>query len=488
MKNILKYSLILLVGVLFFSFQSCDDGLIELNEDPNNPTSVPAVNLFTQAQWAVNNRLWSRGYNAEWSMLMVQQWAQNEYTEEQRYDVDGNDFDVEWLDMYAGWQTSTGGVLNNLKVAKEIIQADEGLNAKLRGNQLAIIKVMEAHTWQNLTDAFGDIPFTQALNPEEFPLPAYDSQQQIYTAILQMMDEAIQEMDESEGSFGSGDIVYGGDMTQWKKLANSLMMRMAMRIVDVDASTASTYINKAAGNMLTSNADNGLFVFDGANASIANPLYFDASIDNRDDFAVSEILVETLRSMGDPRLELYAAETNTGEIIGLPYGLTDAEAFALKSTTSRPHPNVRAASAPAVMMDYAEVQFLLAEAYERGILSGNAADAYAEGITAAMNYWGISDATAIADYVAANPYNAGNWQESIGIQKWLAFYMNGPQAWAEWRRLDYPQLDVPVDATKSFIPVRLPYPISEQTRNETSLSAVASDYNDMSTKLWWDVN
>ncbi|MGA0233262.1 MAG: SusD/RagB family nutrient-binding outer membrane lipoprotein, partial [Saprospiraceae bacterium] len=100
-------------------------------------------------------------------------------------------------------------------------------------------------------------------------------------------------------------------------------------------------------------------------------------------------------------------------------------------------------------------------------------------------YWGFSDASA---FLAANPYDEGNWKESIGTAKWVAFYMNGPQAWSEWRRLDYPQLSVPAAASNPVIPVRLPYPVSEETNNGSSLSAATSNIDDMSTKLWWDVN
>ena len=241
------------------------------------------------------------------------------------------------------------------------------------------------------------------------------------------------------------------------------------------------------GGVFESNADNALFVFS-EDPNLANPLYIDATLNNRDDFAVSEVLVNSLKDMGDPRLDIFADTTNSGDIVGMPYGLTDGEAFDLKSTTSRPSELVRTNTFPYVLMDYAEVAFLKAEAVERGFTSGDAAAMYAEGVTASMNYWGIEDQAAIDDYIAANPYNDSNWKESLGWQKWIAFYMNGPQAWAEWRRLDYPELEVPEAATNPVIPVRLPYPISEQTRNNSSLQKVTSNPNDLSTPLWWDVN
>lgn len=482
MKRLFKYKFIVAFALLAFPFTSCDnEALVELNVDPNNPVSVPPVNLVTQAEYSLNDLLWSRGLNFEWSMLMVQHFAQNEYAEESRYTVDGNNFNTQWSTIYAG-------VLNELKIAREMIEANEGIATERKTNQLAIIDILTTYAFQNLTDLYGAVPFSQALNSVDSPLPAYDSQQEIYTNLLSMMSSAVSSINESAPSFDSGELIYGGDMSLWKKLGNSLLLRMAMRVVDVDSGLASQYITSAAGgSLISSNAENAVFVF-GADANIANPMYRDAIIGTRDDFAVTDVLVNTLTDLGDPRLEQFAKPNPSGNIVGMPYGLTDGEAFALKSTTSRPNDALREATAPAVIMDYAEVQFLLAEAYERGIVSGDAAAAYAEGISASMMYWGISDDAAIDAYVAANAYDAGNWKESIGTQKWIAFYMNGPQAWAEWRRLDYPVLEVPAAATNDVIPVRLPYPVDEQTRNASSLSEVTSTPNDMSTKLWWDVN
>jgi hypothetical protein len=172
----------------------------------------------------------------------------------------------------------------------------------------------------------------------------------------------------------------------------------------------------------------------------------------------------------------------------MPYGLSDNDPTVLKPTTSRPNDAVREATSAHAAMTYAEVQFLLAEAYQRGILSGIAEDAYKSGITASLNQWGITDGTVVDNYIGANAYNAANWKESVGTQKWVAFYMDGYQAWCEWRRLDYPQLAVPGTALITSIPVRLPYPLSETQNNSTNLGQITSTPAEMTTKLWWDVN
>lgn len=480
MKNIQNIILVL-AGMLLLTFMSCEE-ITDINIDPNNPTDVPAENLLTAAQYNLANTMWSRGLNAEWSMLMVQHWAQNEYCEESRYTVDGNNFNAEWVEIYAD-------VLKELNTATTLISANEGLPAEVRTNQLAIISIIEVYTNHLLTDLYGDMPYSQALNPLDYPNPAYDKQSDIYTGLVSKLQAALASLASGAGSFDSGDVIYGGNTGLWEKFGNSLLLRIAMRMSDVDETTARSVINGISGDFISSNAENALFTFD-SNSSVANPLFVDNTINTRDDFCVTDVLVEQLVAMGDPRLDVYASVTNSGTYVGMPYGLADADAFALNPTTSRPGAVVRTATAPAILMDHAEVSFLLAEAYQRGILSGDAAQAYNDGVTASMAYWGITDATALAGYLTANPYDVANWKQSVGLQKWLAFYANGTQAWAEWRRLDYPVLAIPAAATNDVIPLRLPYPISEQTNNETSLNEVVNNGNpnDLSTPMWWDVN
>jgi len=469
----------LFVGACLLTFNACQN-LTDLNIDPNNPTAAPAENFLTQAQFELADRMWSRNYNAEWAMLVVQHWAQNEYAEESRYLVDGNTFDGVWVDIYAN-------VLRELKTADELIIANEGLAVDIKANQRAIVSILEVLAYSLLADGFGDIPFSQALNTE-FPNPGYDNQQTIYTGLVEKLQSAVSSMDTNSSSFDSGDIIYGGDAASWKAFGNSLLLRIAMRMSNVDQAAATSVISGISGDFIGGNYQNALFNFSD-NPDIANPLYVDKVIGNRDDFAVSDVLVNALQERNDPRLTVYAATTTSGEYVGMPPGLTDVEAFALKPSTSRPADGVREATAPAVFMDYAEVQFLLAEAYERGMLSGDPAAAYDAGVTASMEYWGFDDtAGAITDYLAANAYDSGNWKAVLGMQKWLAFYMNGPQAWAEWRRLGEPQLAVPAAAVNPVIPVRLPYPISEQTRNGNALNAITSNPDDLSTRLWWDMD
>ena len=476
MKKIKIYTLIVLSVVLF---SKCDDNLSDLNVDPNAAVSVAPSTLLTTAQYNFYNTTHGVTVNADWGLLMVQQWAQTEYTEDSRYNQDITFFNGTWSTMYAS-------VLKELDAAKTLVESQD-LSASIITNKKNIIDVMSTQVYSFLTDSFEKVPYTEAIS--SINLPAYDSQEVIYKGILASLENAASSFSTSSASFTSGDIIYNGNVANWVKLTNSLMLRYAMRIVDIDPATASTYINLAASNLISSNSENALFTFESSLVR-SNPLYQNNTplSGNRDDYAVSEYLVTTLTSLGDPRLEKFAKPSTSGAIIGMPYGLSDNDATVLKPTVSRPNDDIRSATAPHVIMSYSEVQFLLAEAYQRGILSGDAATAYNNAVTASMNYWGVSDVATINAYITSNPYNLTNWKESIGVQKWIALHMNGFQAWNEWRRLDYPLLSVPTEAVINTIPVRMPYPLSETQSNSAQLGLVTSTPGDLTTKVWWDVN
>jgi hypothetical protein len=468
------------IGIFAISamlFASCDNNLSELNTDPNSAVQVAPSTLLTTAQYTFYDAMSGSGLNADWGLLMVQQWAQNEYAEDSRYNQDITSFNGIWSAMYAS-------VLKELYASKNLVEAQD-ISDAIKTNKKNIIDVMSSQVFGMMTDGFGAVPYTEAIS--DVSLPKYDSQEVIYAGILATLKSASESFVTTSPSFASGDVVYDGDITMWIKFTNSLILKYAMRIADVDIAAATEYVTYASSNLISSNSENARFVFD-SNPSRANPLYINRVINNRDDYAVSEYFVTTLNAIGDPRLDKFANLSSNGSIVGMPYGLSDNDATVLKPTTSRPNDMVRAATTPREIMTYSEVQFLLAEAYQRGILTGNAMQAYDNAVTASMNFWGITDAAAIAGYLSDNSYNAANWKESIGTQKWISLYMNGFEAWNEWRRLDYPILSVPAAAEITTIPVRLPYVLSETQTNSVQLDAVTSDPADMKTKVYWDVN
>jgi len=490
MKNLIYKSVVLLL--LFGAISACDD-FGDMNINPNEPTSVPAEGLATHAIFSSGYLYWDRPFNFEYGMLFAQHLAQAEYTQEQRYDFAAADFDFLWATTYAGGYAGNNldqGVLGDIREAKRIIGADEGLGAAVKANQMAVLEILEAFQFQVATDIWGDIPYSEALQPDEFIQPRYDSQSSIYEALISKLSSAVASITTSSSGFSSGgDLIYYGDMDGWQKFGNALLLRMGMRIADVNPGLATSTVSAAlSGNIYQDVSDEATLVFN-ENELTANPFWYDASPSggSRDDFRISEELLGTLQAMNDPRETLYADPTATGTYVGMPYGLEDGPSFTLKNSTSRFTATLREATAPACLLRHSEVKFLHAEAIERGFVTGDAATEFNAAVTAAMNEWGITDQAAIDAYLVANPYDAANWNESIGLQMWIALYGNGLESWATWRRLDFPNLQVPAAAVTDYIPVRGLYPTTEDGTNSANLLAVP--YADaMNSKLWWDVN
>lgn len=461
------------MSMMLLFLAACTDDYNEVNTDPNQPTKVPAENLFTQAQFSLADRMWGRAVNFEFAMLMVQHFSQNEYAEDSRYNQNPSTFNTSWQSFYASG-------LIDLEEAETLTENNEVLSDAVKNNRLAQIAILKVWAFHMVTDIWGDVPYSEALNPGEFPNPSYDSQEFIYNQLVADLNEAIGLITPSETGFLGGDIIYGGDMAQWGKFANSLKVRIGMRMSDVAPSTANTVVSEAFNSSLgvfDSNADNATFEFD-SDQRIANPFYVDAI--TRDDFAISAELEDAMSERNDPRLSEYALPNPDGEIVGLPYGLTDAASFQLKPMSSRPHDKIREATAPAMLMSYAEVEFFRAEAIERDFISGNAEEAFTRAVTASFEQWGLT-ADAATTYLADKTYSG---IESIAYEKWVALYTQGVEAWAEQRRLDIPALELPEAAVRSAIPVRAFYPAVEAEANAANLEAVG--VSGMETRVWWD--
>ena len=472
-------------------FTSCED-LAEMNVDPNEPTEVPAQFLVTQAQYGLVENYWGRPLNFGFGMLMVQHFAETEYTDASRYNYTAPDFDG----AFTGFYSSADGSLSEIAEARRLIEVAEGIPEAQKANQLAVLEIMKAWAFHVATDIWGGVPYLQAHKPDEFTKPAYDGQDDIYPELLATLANASSAIDAGSPGFSEGDLIYGGDMGKWKKFANSLRVKIAMRMADADEAAASAEITAAMNEgVFESNADHAFMVFE-ENAQLANPFWVDNVTDNRDDFAVSALLVDHLKANNDPRLMQYANPNEDGEYIGLTYGLVDNDATSASVGKSRPNGTyVRGAAAPGILMSYAELKFFETEAIARGFIAGDAAASFEEAIRASMARWDVTDQAAIDAYVADHGFDSyPNYKEAVGMEKWVSLYTNGLEAWAEWRRLDVPALSLPdIDAGQLFsdqIPVRALYPQSEAARNKENLGAVisAEGEDQLTRKLWWDVN
>jgi hypothetical protein len=390
-----------------------------------------------------------------------------------------------------------------------------------------------------LTDYYGNIPYSEAMKgiTEKNFAPAYDQQQTIYADLLKELEEASAALtplvptNRNDQAFATADLFYEGDIAKWKKFGYSLMLRLAMRISNVDLATTNEYVTKAvAGGVFESNEDNawvGMAIgpSEWTNQNGISRAF--ASGDGGQPTTLSARLIDELKGPAaasvaddDPRLQIFSRgiNGNNDPLIqrGLPNGLDQAMVNEMEGVPANPGVNVSQTFSqmnlellddddPYLLMHYAETQFLLAEAAVRGIGGVAAADAetyYENGVSGAIqmytpfdvidNTLEVPDAEVDA-YLAARPFLAGGTEaeklEQIGTQLWLSKFMNWWEAWADWRRTQYPTLipvNYPGNVTGGQIPRKLRYPNQEIAVNPNYATG-ATLPDEPTTKVWWDV-
>lgn len=402
-------------------------------------------------------------------------------------------------------------------------------------NMRQATRILRALNFHRLTDMYGSVPYSEAdKGIDGIFSPKYDKQKAIYTDLFKELEEATAGLNESnpDEGFADADIIYDGDIAKWKKFGYSLMLRMAMRISNVDLPTANTYVSKAVtGGVFTSNDDNvwvpmgkgpnqwvnlngisrAMYPGDGGQATLS---------------FMSKTMIDWLKGANpasvaddDPRLMIfsggiidwtattvtpYPGGLNPLNQKGLPNGkdqaMLDVEAGAsvpVQSTFSKINPALMAFDAPYMLMNVAEVEFLMAEALERGIgtgITGTAQSHYNAGVKAAMQMYTPFNASlavtdgAVATYLTTYPYGGPKAKLAmIGDQMWASHFLNWFEAWSDWRRSGYPAL-VPVvypgNDTNGQIPTRLRYPASEVSNNP-NYKTDATVPDEINGKVWW---
>jgi hypothetical protein len=477
----MKKHLFFLVGLLLI-FPACENGFDSVNNDPNNPSTVPTAFLLTSAQRSVVTELMGR--NSEWGIDIaprryMQHWSATLYTDTDRYQEIREDFSTFYS---GGLQDLTEIIRLNTDEKTKFQAAKSGPNE----NQIAVARILKAWVFQTITDIWGDVPYSEALKGDANYSPKYDTQEFIYTDLIKELDEATDQL--TEGDI-SGDIIYEGNISQWKLFAQSLKLRLGMRMSKVAPEKAKTVVTSAlAKGVFTSNDDNALYKY--LTAAPNNNPWQQQYDYGAPEFAVTTTMIDKLTATKDPRLEFYANPAeNNGKFVGMPYGVTAETAGSVgASNVSLPGSLVRKPTSPAILLTYSEVLFNQAEAVARGWISGNAADLYKSAIRASMEYWGV-EAGKTDTYIASVSFDAANYKKSIGEQKWLALYMQGTETWSEWRRLGYPELiPAPQAIQKRPIPRRRGYPQSESSLNQTNYEAALARQgpDQLDTRVWWD--
>jgi len=470
-----KNIIILLVVSLFIS---CENDFSDWNVDEKNPSNVPAYTLVGNAERNLARMMRTQSVNSNIFNFFSQYWTPTLYTDEANYDLTNRDIPGGF------WNWMYRNVLVDLKDAKGILESQtSSISAPLlpaHNNKIAITNVLEIYTYHVLVDVFGDVPYNESLSISDTVMPAYDDDAAIYESLFTRLDEAINMFSTSDGSFGDSDLFYQGDAVKWKKFANSLKLRMALRVKDGDKISEAI-----ASGVFTSNDDNFAFPFLSSDP-YSNPLWENLVRSNRHDLVVSEEFVNTIVPLNDPRTSIYLRD-NLTPYQGSPYGAGSAytEATQLGDTFHQP-------DLEGVLMDYSEVEFLLAEAAARNLGGVTSASThYDNAITASINYWNPSGDAAVYIAQASVAYDATNWAKSIGTQKWIALYSRGFESWSSWRMLGYPELQVPStakDVAEGQIPVRYTYPADESQRNSTNYNAASAAIggDKLTSKVFWD--
>jgi hypothetical protein len=499
---------------------SCDNGFEEMNVDPNKYSEVVPEYLFTRTQLdGVATNFTGAAY------LTIGQSMQHFATYKEVPAAGDKYFNFSYSqgswNAYAGTGQGQGSVIG----IQQVIDAVKTNAANV--NKLSAARIWKAYIFHRLTDLYGDIPYSdaaKALTDKNYG-PKYDTQQSIYADLLKELDESLSAMDATKPTFGTADLMYGGDISKWKKFGYSLMLRLGMRLTEVDPAMAKTWVEKAiAGGVILDDADRAIIAYvDGSQTAsrnfIANGLmatdYISPGGDNVEGGKFAKTLIDHLKTTKDPRLNVisivwrpegstFVADTSTALQVGMPNAAFNSRPAEF-NTFSEPNPaTILRYSSPLIVFGNAETNLLLAEAAVRGWYNGStAAAAYENAVKAGLRQWSlfgsagvISDAK-INAYLTANPYKTAGTVaqqiEQISTQKWVALFLEDEyEIFANWRRTGYPNLtptNYPGNLTGGKIPTRFVIPDSEEQYNKTNFVEARTRQggtNTLSSMVWWD--
>ena len=480
LKNIFTISSVAVVLLCSNGCKKVDFG--NINQNPNQTTEPITSALLTNVLAVASNNVWDQGGVRTIAGYYAQYFSQTQYTEFSRYAKTTTNMDL----FYAGMINDIEMIINyNTNDDTKGKAAANGSNS----NQIATARILKAYNVWWMTDLWGDIPYSQALKGNG-SVP-YDKQQDIYKALIKELKEAVDQFD--GGAAFKGDILFNGNITRWKKFANSVRLLMALQMSKVDANLGKAEFASALSHtagVIESSADNATMVFPGG--IYDNNFYNYYNVVLRDDEAVAKTMTDWLSSRSDPRIGAYGSST-----VGFPYGLTrdNAVAFGNSNTNfARPiHPSLRTSTSPTVLIGAANIWLARAEAAQRGWTADNMANAYAKGIEESMRQWGVYNAVGLATYLSQPGVDitSGSALDKIVNQSWAAWYPNGMQGWNLWRRTNLPTL-TPAPGQANPIPRRMAHGANEANLNPANWEAGVAGYtvngekDSQWGKMWWD--
>ena len=466
---------LLFAAAAALAITSCTSDLSDLNKNGKAPESVPSGALFANAVMGYYDFDAVQNVNLNNLRLWSQHWTQTTYVDESNFnlnerDVNGSTFVNMYVTVIRDCEEARTAVMNGPE------------SAAAKAASIAAIEVMEVMAYQYLVDLFGDVPYSEALS--ETNVPKYDAGSTIYADLLARLDAATADLSGSN-TFGSSDIIYGGDAAAWKKAANSLMLRMAVRMIGYDAAAAKSWGEKAiAGGVFTSSADDMRLYYSSAPPH-THPMWETLVQSGRTDYVASATLGDVLNGLADPRRAGFFKNLGGSDsVTGAPHGFQVNYYDYSQPGTALEDPTWSHAA-----ISYVEVEFLMAHAAVAGWAgASDAATHYENGIRASIEEWGGSSAD--ADAYMMHPlvaFSSTTAATQIGVQKWIAMYSNAFEAYAAVRMYDLPMQTAALAGTVT--PTRYSYPLDEYSLNTTNVQAAAANYggDDTFAKVFWDM-
>ncbi|NGM63199.1 SusD/RagB family nutrient-binding outer membrane lipoprotein [Sphingobacterium sp. SGG-5] len=468
----------LLLILLIWTAGGCTKGFDELLHNPNGVQEALPKNLLSPVLYDIVTTDVKQAFRVGNELMQYTIYTvNNSYV--QRYDIRVSAGDSMWGYLYT--------------CANNIADMEEKAEALDQPNYLAIALTLKALVFSRLTDTYGNIPYFEALHsrgPVVNFLPKYDKQEEIYASLLEDLERAALLFDKNAELNAGGDLLYQGDVTKWMKFCNSLRLRLYLRVSNRPEMESPIKIDEIISNPslfpIFTNADEQAYLPFTNEAPYYNPYYNSTTGEFGSQRSPSTFILNILQGFSDPRLGAWYTKSlseYTGAPAGFPIGMADEI-----GKTSYLKNGYRTSPKLGMVMSYAELQFILAEAALKG-WTGSPADAktyYENGIKASMSFWGVS---VPSGYLTQIGVAYDDQLSTIMLQKYLSLFFVGQEAWYEHRRTGYPVLTVHEQAyNNGNIPRRLLYPTTTQKYNRANYDEAVSwiGGDNINVRCWWE--
>ena len=508
MKTIYLY--LFLIGIFV---SSCDKGFLEVNTNPVATTTLDPIYLLANAQY--NAMLYTMVYQNAIAQHTITPFGST---------LEGGQHNL-WYEQPDGSSVFGDLLPGSLKQLFDII--DKTKDNPARSNVYNMARIWKAYCFMLLVDTYGDVPYSeagQAVTRGIF-LPKYDNQETIYDDLLKEVSEATAALTTSQVIPEQNELFYAGDIAKWKKLGNSLLLRLAMRYTKADLTKAQQYVaiatNPSNGGLLSSNADNAKIV---CSAAWVHPNGSTFTGTERANYYIAKPFIDLLKNTSDPRLPVIAVKyefpandvntagvqnTNPADQIGMPLGYNDATIanapdYPGKSGAAWKYSQVNRQimgklDGTYFFITYSQTQLLLAEAVQRGWVTGDVGAIYSAAVKGHMGQMaqydakGTISATNQDAYLLANPFDPAKALEQINTQYWISSFLDGQEAWSNFRRSGYPTLTPnPYPGADPLVKGgfirRLQFQNSERTVNNTNYNDAITRMggDNMAIRIFWD--